>query len=110
MISMIQPKQKEALLEQKYLTGSMPLLTPTTVYREHALAYPYHSLQGACPCLPLPQFTGSMPLLTPTTVYREHALAYPYHGLQGACPCLPPTTVYREHALAYPYHSFKTCG
>ena len=84
------------------------------------LCWSKNILQGACPCLPQPQFTGSMPLLSPShslqgacpclppaTVYREHALAYPSHSLQGACPCLPPATVYRSMTLLTPSHSLQ---
>ena len=42
--------QKEALVEQKYFTGSMPLLFPTTVLRH--VVVPRHS--------PLPQYLRDM--------------------------------------------------
>ena len=120
---------KCGFVEQKYLTGSMPLPTPNNSlktkvsYREHALAYSQQQfqdksiLQGACPCLlpttvPRQKYpTGSMPLPTPNNSsktkvsYREHALAYSQQQfqdksiLQGACPCLLPTTVPRQKYL-----------
>ena len=89
--------------QDRYFTGSMPLLTPNHSFKTDIL-------QGACPCLP------------PTTVsrhifYREHALAYPQPQFQdryftGSMPLLTPTTVsrhifYREHALAYPLPQFQ---
>ena len=96
------------------LQGACPFLPPTTVllhvvvtkfsplpqpYREHSLAYPYHSFITC----------GGHKVFTSTTT------------LQGAFPFLPPTTVlghvvvtklsplpqpYREHSLAYPLPQF----
>ena len=42
--------QKQDLFEQKYFTGSMPLITPTTVLRHAAVLWPYH----------LPQFVRNV--------------------------------------------------
>ena len=81
----------EVFTSTTLFTGSMPLPAPTSVLG-HVVAprsspLP-HFLQGACPCLPQPQFKD---MWWPRGLHLYH-------------------TFYREHALACPNLSSRTCG